>query len=358
MGAALLGALGGGLLSAGGQIGGGILASQGGISAGDAVNISVDPFSQAGTSGVLTDALQLLGRGDINSEPDPVQQIAGRLQGLPIDEKTKRRALIELQQFRAGAPLTYGGTFLDAGISRLGLDREGLQRDVDRSAEFHAKQERLSSQGLDGMNERTLLNRLRAAEAASGALASAGGFATGQTDLSPLQTDLKARDDRQLADLTDRLGVLANFGNINPGQAFEAIIDRELDQNLRLLNESIGISSALTTGLGQGNAIASGAATGQSNAIAGAAQIAAAQAQASNALRNSTSLDNALSIGNAVSNVGGLASAGLGAYLAQRNANTQSAGGSGSGFGFNLNAPNAFSSGFAGGTGTNALSGG
>ena len=290
----------GALIGAGGQIAGGILAAQGGLNAGDFINVNYDPTLNPGLQGSLTDALQLIGRGDIYSEPDPFQQLVGRIQGLAIDEKSKRRALHELQQYQAGEPMSWNGTFLDAGFSRLGVTRAEIDQALERAAEFKQKQARLAESGFSGLEERVLLDRMAAAKAASGALRGAAGFATGG-EVGELGNQLRERDNRNLADLKDKLGVMANFGNINPGTAFEQIIDRQLDQNLRLLQESIGVSQALTGGVGAGTGVAAGAATGQSNAIQNAASMAAQQAAATNQIRNQTSLDNALSLANGVS---------------------------------------------------------
>ena len=287
------------LIGAGGQIGGGLLAAQGGLNSGDMINANVNTALDPYLTGFSNDAAALIGRDDVNREPDPWQQIVGQIERLPLDEKTKRRALIELGDRAAGRPERYGGVYTEAAISRLGLTGEDLTRTLQQTQEFQARQDRLSGQS-QGLNERIYLDRLNAAAEASSQLGAAAGFAAGGTPVNELQRNLKARDDQQLADLRDSLLTNANFGNLNPGAAYKTIADQELSQDLRLIEQSLAVSQGLTGAFGAGNAVAGGGATANASAVQGAAQIAAQQAQATNALRNSTSIDNALSLGQGI----------------------------------------------------------
>ena len=293
--------MGGAALSSIGQLAGGLLAGDNTPSQGDMVFSHYDPLLNQALMGASTDALQLIGRGNIGSEPDPIQGLVGQIMALPLDEKSKRRGLHEMRQYLAGNDMSWGGKFFRGAIGRVGLETDGFDRLVEDRTRFREKQDRLRDAGLDGLGEQTIINRMRAANAASGLLGAAGAFAdTGEINNRHMQ-QLLERDDRALADLRDRAGVLANFGNINPGQAFSQIMDAELSQDLRLLQQATDTANAITQGLGGANAIAQGAAGMQTQAQGNAAQLAAQQAQAANTMRQQAAMDAAVSRGNAVS---------------------------------------------------------
>ncbi len=305
------------LIGAGGQLAGGIIAANGGLNSGDVINPVFDPNLDLATQASLFNALSGLGFGTVNNLPDPVQELAGRLQRMSIDEKTKRRALVALEgiaprmqnwdlSFDQAFKRTRNGGRLEQAMSRLGLSKGGLSDIFERQASQAEQVRKLKEAGLGELNLETILARYKAANEASKMLGDASNYArTGET--KGIFGDLVSRDNRMLEDFATRAGLQANFGGASQAAAQKAISDQQLDQNLRVLEQALGISSGIQAALNPATAASTAGAAG----AASSAQIAAQQAAAANALRNQSSADQALSLGNAISGAAGSVGSGV-----------------------------------------------
>lgn len=304
------------IIGAGGQLAGGILASKGGLSNGDIVNPVFDPNLNLAYQAAQMNALSGLGFGDVNTLPTPVQQLMGRIQGASIDEKTKRRALVALQGIQSG--IGGGADFntalagtknqgrLQQVMSRLGLTNEDVSRTFDSTAAFNQQIQKLRDAGLGGLNTDTILSRYRAANDAAQLIGSASQYGqTGQAN--GLVESLLNQDNRNLERFATRAGLQAQFGGASQAAAQKAISDAQLDQQLRVIQQALGLSSGIQAALNPATAAAGSASAGNANA----AQIAAMQAQAANSLRNQVSQDRALSLGNAISGAAGSVGSGV-----------------------------------------------
>lgn len=310
---------GGSLLGASGNLAGGLLGSTGGMSSGDILNASFNPNLDLALQGSNFDLLSQIGFGNINNVPDPIQQLVGQIEALPLEERRKRRAINALprvsQNIQSGAENPFDVNKVNAlrgVLSRLGISEQGLQDRFTQQNEQRAQIQRLRDAGLDGIQEDVLLNRANAARTSSSLLGSAADLARSGQVSPGLGQELLGRDERQLADLQDRLGVLANFGGINPAQLFDTITDARLNQNLRLLEQQLGASTALQAALAPASAAGSQAAAQQTGSSINAAQIAAQQAMAANQLRQQAQMDQAGSIASGVSGAAGVLGSGLG----------------------------------------------
>lgn len=304
------------LIGAGGQLAGGILAAKGGLSNGDIVNPVFDPNLNLAYQASQLNALSGLGFGDINSLPNPVQQLVGRIQGASIDEKTKRRALVALQGIQSGigGGADFNSAFADTKnpgrlrqvMTRLGLTDADISKTFDSNAAFNRQIKQLNDAGMGGMNIDTILSRYRAANDASRMIGDASQYGqTGQAN--GLVGSLLNQDNRQLERFATRAGLQAQFGGASQAAAQKAISDAQLDQQLRVIQQALGLSSGIQAALNPATAAAGAASAGNANA----AQIAAMQAQAANSLRNQSSADRALSLGNAISGAAGTVGSGV-----------------------------------------------
>lgn len=364
--AAAIGPIVGGLLGAGGQVAGGLL---GGGAGGQGRTVSYSPALDYALQASQYAGLDPLGFGTINQVPGPYQQLLAQLRATPITDRTRSKVFKALDTLRtnpgilddpsgeqftpeqlmgflqdpstipAGRKLpnsfdavrSLGLTgdralkFLQEQTSSLplvnlprtqkilreqGLDFESIRSIFDQEKQFNADMQKLRDAGLGGIQTDTILNRANAAKTASELLGGAADFArTGQPGQG-IGQDLFARDERQMADLRDQLGVMANFGGINPAQLFESLTDAKLDQNLRLIEQQLGMSNALQATLNPATAAASSIAGQGSGASMNAAQIAAQQAQAAAALRSNQQQASSSSLANGIA--GGLGSLGSG----------------------------------------------
>lgn len=367
----------GGLLSAGGQIAGGYLGQTGTSSPRESVyNPNLDLALQAGQF----DSLNTIGFGNINKIPSPYQQLVDRLNSVSMPSKTRNKVLSALNNIRTdpsarddpfgrnfspqelkdwfqrgdtpGAPSGRQGQYKKGeangkwetwtsmpieGVSALsralkgtGLNIRGLKDIFAREDEFQAQIKRLNDAGLGKLNEQTILSRANAAATAAQLTGGAADFAKGGNP-SGLNLDIFNRDEKQMQELESRLGMMANFGGINPATMFESLTDAKLDQNLRLIEQQLGMSNALSAALNPGIAASSGAGAASSGGTMNAVQIAAQQAQAANSIRAQTQSNNATSMANGVA--GGLGSLGssIGNYSLMQQLNslqTQNLGGS------------------------------
>lgn len=351
------GAIIGGLLGAGGQVAGGLLGQGTG---GQGKTANYNPNLDLAIQAALFSGLDPIGFGDINSVPGPIEQLIGQINSSSLVSKTRNRALTALNSIRNDPSLLtdpYGKNFtfdevlsflkdpsklpegrkvadpiaevfrgpqfggsklrsfieeqdsvvpirriprLDFVLKKLGMTLDDITRIAEDEKVFRDQIQQLEDAGLGGLQTDTIINRANAARTASELLGGAAEFArTGQPG-NPLSQTLFARDERQLADLQDRLGVLANFGGINPAQLFKSLSDAKLDQNLRLIEQQLGMSNALQASLNPATAAASSIAGQSSNASFNAAQIAAQQAAAAAGLRANQASGSSSSLANGV----------------------------------------------------------
>lgn len=351
------GAIIGSLLGAGGQVAGG-LAGQ--ATGGDPRSAAYNPNLDLAMQASQFDALNPLGFADINNVPGPYQQLVGKINALNMPNKTRAQIISALNNIRAnpaeledpfgknytrdqlkeayrnGPPsgrmfenaslLKYGVashkgaeqvkmpienvSTLNRTLKGMGMTLADLKTVFAREAEYKDQLERLNAAGLGRMNEDTIISRARAAANASQLIGDASTF--GQTgEANGTVANVLDRDNRQMKDLQDRIGLLTNFGGMSGAAGVKALTDADLDQNLRVLEQSLGISSAISGALAPGLAGAANSASGGSAASLNAAQIAAQQAQAANQLRQSAGLNSGSSLGNAI----GAASSAIGTGL-------------------------------------------
>ncbi len=384
------GAILGSLIGAGGQILGGKEAASGGLDPKKMVSANFDPSLDYATQAAQFDALNQLGFGDVSRIPDPWEQLAGRIQASPMNEKTRQSTLAALQAIRqdptllddpygaqftrdeifqankTGAPfgrfVTHGssgggtlglgtnpfipgnsyfskriaGAFgvkedreptglpikgigrLETALAASGMSLGDLKGLLKKKTEYDAQMKRLETAGLGRINEDTAIARAQAAANASQLIGDASTF--GQTgEANGTVANILDRDNRQMKNLQDRIGLLTNFGGMSGAAGVKALTDADLDQNLRVLEQSLGMSNAISAALAPGQSAAAGSAAASSQNSLNAASIAAQQATAANQLRNATSLDNANSLGNAIGSASSAIGTGLAnaAYLRQ-----------------------------------------
>lgn len=299
------GILGGSALMAGGSVAGGLL-GQAPFSMGDQILPSLNPANNLELAATNFDALNQLGFGDIANLPSPSQQLVSQIQGLSIDEKTKRRGLIALQQALAGEEPDFKlAPFLDAVLTRVGVSRDDLGTLMDRDTQFREQQAALGD--LSGIQTETVLERARAARAASQLLGGAASAATGG-ELSSLQQRIRDSLSRNLDDAEERALLQGRFGGFNPSETLEGIADARGELDLRAIEQSLLLASGLTQGLNGGLGAAQNSAQLSTGANQGALGIAAQQAQAANQLQQMNAINNADSLANGVA--GGLGTIG------------------------------------------------
>lgn len=88
------------ILGAAGQIGGGLVSANGTPKPSDMVSSYYNPQMDYALQAAQFDALNQIGWGNLGNIPDPFQQIAGQLQNVPLDAKTRRRAMVALQNIK------------------------------------------------------------------------------------------------------------------------------------------------------------------------------------------------------------------------------------------------------------------
>ncbi len=104
----------GAILGALGQVGGGLISANGTPSPSDMVSSYYNPQMDYALQASQYDALNQIGWGNLGNIPDPLQQLAGQLQNVPIDAKTRRRAMAALSAIKENPELAndlYGSQF-------------------------------------------------------------------------------------------------------------------------------------------------------------------------------------------------------------------------------------------------------
>lgn len=340
-----------GLLGAGGSVAGGALGAQGGGRASDAVssyyNTSLDYASQAS----IYDALNQIGFGNVNNIPSPYQQLIGQLEGIPLDAKTRRRAISTLNNIRSDMSLytdpegrnltpeqldilrnggrlpgrlndyptrkllnpsefdpyyaqhgnpTQGLGRLEQALGAAGLSLQDMQKTFSQQKQFDDQIERLRAAGLGQMNEESIINRARANAAANSLLGDAGRFATG-ADPTEFQTGLLDRINQNINEQEQQYLLRAQFGGFNPGQGMRDFQNMRQDSDITGLTQAVQAASALLGGLQGGAQVSQQAAQQSSGSALGALGIAANQAMAANQLGQNASINRADSYANGAS---------------------------------------------------------
>lgn len=289
-------------MSAASGLTGGLLGGQGGLSPSDMIMPSFDAQSDPGLAAQQYDALNQLGFGNVNAVPGPLAQLVNRINGMSLDEKTKRRALVSLADIAADRSESRPGRLTQV-LTRLGLTRDDVASVVQQDAQFRDQQAKLAER-LGVMNQDTVLNRAKAASAASHLLGEAGQYATGGQP-SNFQQSLLNRLNRNIDDQEQAYLLRAQYGGFNPGYGLEQFQRARQDSELTALTQAVQAATALTGGLNQGLQAAQTSGGLNSGASMNALQIAAQQAQAANALAQQSSINRADSLANGLSGAAG-----------------------------------------------------
>lgn len=305
--------IGGAAMSAGGSVAGGILGSKGGISTGEMIIPNFNVAGDLGLSSQQFDALNQIGFGNVNSVASPIEQLVNRIGALPLDERTKRRALTSIQQLASGKEATRKVSLRQA-LSKIGFTSSDVTDILEQDRQFREKRDALAER-LGVMNQDTVLNRAKAAAAASQLLGEAGQYATGGQP-SNFQQSVLNRLNRNIDDQEQAYLLRAQYGGFNPAFGIEQFQRARQDSELTALTQAVQAATALTGGLSGGLQAAQSGAGMSSGASMNALQIAAQQAQAANALAQQSSINKYDSLANGVAGganalAGGFMSAGL-----------------------------------------------
>jgi len=277
----------GGLIGAGGSI----YAAEAGKpsgSQGDLTAAHLDPYLNPALQGSISDAMQLIGRGNFGNEPSQIEQLIGRIMAMPIDNKLKRRALASIQDIREGRD-PQRPRELTGVLGRVGLTNADLISTIEQSVAFDERQDRLREE-FEPILETTVRNRAQAAQQASQLLADASGFSQFGTPQTPFQQAALDRITRGIDDQEEQFLLQANFGGFQPGAGLEDLQRARIDAPFTALEQSLAASMGLTAGLGGGLELAQQSAGQSANLGLGAAGVSAGQAQAANALRSRADL--------------------------------------------------------------------
>lgn len=358
------GAILGSLLSAGGQVAGGIIGQQGQMKPSDATTSYYNPALDYAFRASEYDRLNQLGWGDINMVPTPIQRLIGQFQNVPMDVKSRRRAIDALNNIRenpsfltdptgqnltpeemetlkrtgslpgrfkynedfdfmTGSPRDREGIINNRGVPIKGLGRleqalggAGLNfKDLvdvfDQQRQYDAQIAKLKEAGIGQMNTDAILGRYKAAsEAAKLAGGAADFIRSGNASTDPTMSLLKQQDDYSMAQAQEKLGLMANFGGMNQASVMSALANMQNTQNPRLVERALTLSGALGGSLAGG--VAANANAG--NAGMNSAQLAAQQASALNSLRASTSDARATSLANGIASGAGAIGSDLSNY--------------------------------------------
>ncbi len=286
---------------------------------GDIVTPIFTPGADPLIAGTAFSAADLLGVGDVSTLPGPIEQLIGEIKATGIDAKNKRRGLETIRFIResgirdkealekAGVP--FGKPF-NAVLSGTGRTIDDFFDILDRDEEFIKSRDVLAEQSK-GLNESTILNRMRTAQTASDLLGAAAGFAdTGQPQ-TPLQEQLLSRINRGITDQESQLLLRSNFGGFQPGAGLDLIQRAREDAPLTAIEQALAVAAGLTEGLGGGLELAQTSANTQVNAGLGAAQIASNQAIAANNIRAQSELADKTNLAEGITGLFGSVGTGL-----------------------------------------------
>ena len=298
------------LIGAGGNLAGGIIASKGGLSNGDYVIPTYSPQLDAAFQASQFDLLNQIGFGNVSNTVSPMDTLLQRIGALPIDEKTKRRALTYLTNQLNGKDSDKNIGRFKQVLSRLGITKDEFDTVRAQSADFDRQQKELYDK-LGPLNQETILNRANTANQAAQLLGAASEFATTGQPQNSLQNSLLNRVNRNINEQEDAYLMRAQFGGFSPGAGVQQFSDARLDAQLTALEQSLAASAGLSQALGIGANAGSTAGANSSQAGLSATQLAAQQAAAANQLRNNTSLDRATSLANGISSAGSTLGTGI-----------------------------------------------
>jgi hypothetical protein len=277
-------------------------------SSADLILPHLDPHQNPALQGTISDALQLIGRGNFGNEPSQIEQLVGRIMAMPINNKIKRRALESIQDLREGNPMRRPGE-LGVVLSRVGITHADLISTIEESVAFDERRDRLREE-FEPILETTVRNRAIAAQQASQLLADASGFSQFGTPQTPFQQATLDRITRGIDDQEEQFLMQANFGGFQPGAGIEGFGRQRTDAPFTALEQSLAASMGLTAGLGGGLELAQQSAGQSANLGLGAAGVSAQQAAAANALRANANAQGASGLAQGIA--GGAGSFGTG----------------------------------------------
>lgn len=166
-----------GILGAGGSIAGGVLGSQGGVKPSDMIQPSYNPALDYALQVAQYDALNQLGFGNLSNIPNPMQQLTGQINAANVDNKTKRRALVALQNISQDPTLIedpYGTNFTRDEVFNANKTQTPFGRVMVRGKEgtWLSKNKRMAAGGAVG----GIAGGAAAAGAGAGAGAAGGSY--------------------------------------------------------------------------------------------------------------------------------------------------------------------------------------
>ena len=245
-----------------------------------------NPFGLASTQASLFDALGQIGFANPEQllQGGPLQDLAARIQSLPMEEREKRRALLDIDKMRQGIPTS--GAAAHRALIRLGLNVSDLNRMVDEQKKYEASVGELKDR-FGPIQAQTVIDRLQTGGNISSLLAGA----TSQNG-SGMQRLFREKFQREreeaLQNAEDQLLMRSKFAGVNPAGGLEELMQQRAnlpsDADIFAIEKALFAAAQASSVLNQGTAAAQGAAGGASNAAMNAAQIAANQAQAANSL--------------------------------------------------------------------------
>lgn len=324
----------GGLLGAAGSIGGALLADQT-PSSGDNTFITGDPLQNPLLAGLGFDAATGLGFADASALSSPVEDIANRIEGLGIKEKTKRRALAALPtvisairdnpdisiydaifnptannraQIPGAGPYDFYNAFTNV-LARVGLGDAEIRNLAQRQSQFLEQQQTIADSGLSGLQLDTIFERANMARQLQGLQSAATDYAlTGVP--SAFQQEFADRRTRAIDAAEEQAFLRAANTGQRPGTLERDFADLRAGNDLAALGDLIQTTNALQ-GLFSGQRAPAERTLGLSvPAQQNALNSAASQAQAANAILAQGRAAEGAALGSAVAQgVGGIGSA-------------------------------------------------
>lgn len=328
------GAIIAGLLSAAGPIAGGFL-GQAKENPGDQVIPATDPSASFPLQASIFDSLAGSGfaRPDLLLNAGPLNELFARIQSMQIDEKSKRRALIEIQRIASGGELTTQAEAdalafplsgfdapreirfvkeMEGVLSRLGISPTDIPGYVERQQRYDKAIEPLIEEfGL--IQPEVIRNRMKAQSDVSGILGGALGDGDSRI-MRTLRDRLMMDREKALGEAEERTLLQGQFGGFNPSARLEQIgYQRDrlgTDVDFESTMQALALANQMNALLSPASAAAQAQAQLGINANLGALGIAAGQSQAANQLRGQIGVNNADSLANGIA--GGFNSIGQG----------------------------------------------
>lgn len=332
---------------------------------------AMDPYLAASAF----DSAGYIGFADANMIPDPFEDMANRISMSSMDEKNKRRALIELAEFKedirrrwddqldkppkdvferaqhgdrdaikevekyekargevlSKPRFSYGGKPLREAMGRLGVTFDDLTLKFEDIQRRRDEVQRLRDAGFDGLQSDIITNRARAkadiSDIAAGALRGGGSpIFDAYRDRLFFQRERDLEEARTAAELRGR------FGGYNPSASLENLDSLQSrltgDVDFDATIQALGLAGAVNQLMLSGTASAQGQAGISSSANTNALSIAANQANAANALLSQSGMYRGDSLANGIATAANsIGNAGILIADAYRNQNTPPPGG-------------------------------